>query len=288
MVDFRAYVRAHPDGEPAQLARDLVATLSDEQARAFAVVFAEEHIADAQRQEARRIEAEAEMLAQQEARRLRLAEQERRAAEAYEQRRAEEREYRKNAPARRAAREAAKREAMERRQQELLVTMERFRANPHARTFSAEPRQMDDFYVHFRHWMGDDFDDWYSDAVDGVARRGSQLDLARFRAEWESDFVRPEFLDHPWAILGEAIKDYTQSVRLRVTQELLETSFALGDGRRVTWGDATIDEHEQRIAFLTNHAAGTLETAGRHQAAIGMLAEANAACLRDLAGEAAA
>jgi hypothetical protein len=121
-----------------------------------------------------------------------------------------------------------------------------------------------------------------------MTQQGSRFNLARFRAEWEPDYIRPEYLDNHWAAMSEIVADYTRSVRLQVTTELLETAFALGDGQRVTWGDATVEQHEQRIRFLTTQAAGTLETASRHQAAIGMIREASAMCLRDLSEDVAA
>lgn len=82
--------------------------------------------------------------------------------------------------------------------------------------------------------------------------------------------------------LAELVKEHDDQIRLEVTTELLNSVFALGDGTRVTWGDATVEQHQQRIDLLTGMAAGTLETAARHHAAISMLEEAGATCLKQL------
>ena len=37
---------------------------------------------------------------------------------------------------------------------------------------------MDDFYVHFRQWIGDGFDEWYSDAIEIMREQETTYDLA--------------------------------------------------------------------------------------------------------------
>lgn len=66
------------------------------------------------------------------------------------------------------------------------------------------------------------------------------------------------------------------------TQELLDSPFALGDGRTVTWGDATVDDHRQRVAMLVKHATGTVQSAARHEKAIDELQAAGANTLREM------
>lgn len=87
--------------------------------------------------------------------------------------------------------------------------------------------------------------------------------------------------------IAVALEEYAATIRLQVTRELLESSFALGDGRVVTWGDATIADHMTRIGLLQRQAIGTGEAIVRHEAAIGMLREAGAATLSDIATVAA-
>lgn len=58
--------------------------------------------------------------------------------------------------------------------------------------------------------------------------------------------------------------------------------FALGNGRKVTWADATVAEHEQRAAMLRAQIAGIGETIRRHEDAIRVLNESGASCLKEL------
>lgn len=64
--------------------------------------------------------------------------------------------------------------------------------------------------------------------------------------------------------------------------ELLASSFPLGDGRWVTWGEATIADHEARIDFLAKQRDGIVATIGRHADAIDTIKEAGVACLREI------
>ena len=84
-----------------------------------------------------------------------------------------------------------------------------------------------------------------------------------------------------WADLRASVERYAAEVRLELIDSLLDAEFAV-DGERVTWGAATIEQHERRASWLETHASGTLETAARHRAAIMMLREAQLATLREL------
>lgn len=73
-----------------------------------------------------------------------------------------------------------------------------------------------------------------------------------------------------------------RKVSLELTVELLRSSFSLPSGRAVTWGEATIEEHESRVEFLLAQAGGTMETANRHRAAIAMLTDHGAHKLKEI------
>lgn len=94
-----------------------------------------------------------------------------------------------------------------------------------------------------------------------------------------------------WGLLrkqvDEALTEARQEGRLELTRELLGSSFALGDGRSVTWGEATEAEHQQRMSLLGRQAAGTIETMTIHETAVQMLRASNARCLNEIAGVAA-
>lgn len=60
---------------------------------------------------------------------------------------------------------------------------------------------------------------------------------------------------------------------------LLHQPIRLGDGRAVTWGDATIGDHEARITLLRKQRDGIDSTIQLHEQAIGTLRAAGASCL---------
>lgn len=72
------------------------------------------------------------------------------------------------------------------------------------------------------------------------------------------------------------IEKASQQIRLEVSAELLGSEFALGDGVRVTWGSATVDQHLQRASLTTSNAVSNAEDAARHLAAVRMIQERGA------------
>lgn len=65
-------------------------------------------------------------------------------------------------------------------------------------------------------------------------------------------------------------------------EKLLGTEFALADGSRVTWRNATAEQHRARIEMLHVNAGANIEAAARHEAALAVLAESGAACLGEV------
>lgn len=63
-------------------------------------------------------------------------------------------------------------------------------------------------------------------------------------------------------------RDRAAAIRQTWLSELLTATFALPDGRRVTFGAATIAEHEEYANMLEGQAAGSLETAALHRRAV--------------------
>lgn len=64
--------------------------------------------------------------------------------------------------------------------------------------------------------------------------------------------------------------------------KLLAETFSLGDGTRVSWGDATADDHRKRIAMLDRIYTGIGATIGRHVEALELIEAANVHCLNEL------
>lgn len=122
--------------------------------------------------------------------------------------------------------------------------------------------------VEREHWM-DCIDD---DCTDAACERGRQR---RAEAAADDERRRSEF---------QAIVDsYTSKLKIEWTAELLASTFALDDGRMVTWGDATVDDHRERLAMFTRNAQANLEGAVRHQRAIDTLEQCSIERLADLA-----
>ena len=64
--------------------------------------------------------------------------------------------------------------------------------------------------------------------------------------------------------------------------KLFAETFPLGDGTRVSWGDATADDHRKRIAMLELLYNGIAATIGRHVEAVELIEAAGVRCLNEL------
>jgi hypothetical protein len=71
-----------------------------------------------------------------------------------------------------------------------------------------------------------------------------------------------------WRVVEELLEEYRQEVIVDWTAELLGSEFALGDGTRATWADATVVQHKARMAMLERNVRGNLDAICRHEAAI--------------------
>lgn len=69
---------------------------------------------------------------------------------------------------------------------------------------------------------------------------------------------------------------------ISVRRKLSESSFALPDGRYVTWLDATADDHRARAAWQRGQAASCVADAERHEVAAAAIEAAGVSCLREI------
>jgi hypothetical protein len=119
---------------------------------------------------------------------------------------------------------------------------------------------------------------------DGAARRGCPCERCVPVREVEQESNRRLYKS-----LGDIVREYTTEVRMEWDAELLELSFAVDhSGHTVTWGAATVDQHQSRIEMLIGNALANTEAAGRHQVAIDDIERAGAVCLSDVVGSKAA
>ncbi|BBY11002.1 hypothetical protein [Mycobacterium marseillense] len=115
------------------------------------------------------------------------------------------------------------------------------------------------------------FDAW----LDRALNAGVDED---FKMDWIPNYIHHQRT----ALVTKLIRDVADEVRFEVTAELLDTMFATGDGTRVSWGDATIAQHTERVDTLTKMIAGTSETAAMHIAAVRMCEGAGVDTLRQI------
>lgn len=186
------------------------------------------------------------------------------------------------------ARETEKAAALARVQQETLSAEER-----HARDREESFQRLFDDPTsfpgnvkqrrEFRRWAGDRFGGWYERGRVAAEASGARA-LRFFESDWHEGGQREYYEILRAKRVRELIDEVAGETRLETTRELLSTIFALGDGCQVTWGDATAEQHEQRIEMLTRNAAGVVETAARHAAAVRMIRESGVACLAQIGG----
>lgn len=86
--------------------------------------------------------------------------------------------------------------------------------------------------------------------------------------------------------VGTLVDVFKRDVALSLTPEVLSAPFTL-PGRRLTFGSASVAEHEERMHRLLETAKGLIETYRMHEAAVALLTARHASCLNDLAEVAA-
>lgn len=83
-------------------------------------------------------------------------------------------------------------------------------------------------------------------------------------------------------IVQDTVTSRAQEMFAKWTSELLASTFALPDGTRVTWAEATSQQHRDRIEMLNKQAAGTIETAALHERALRDMGQAGVSRLADI------
>jgi hypothetical protein len=277
LLELRAQIRAHaeqnPDTLPRQLAEALTAGFGEQELRVLAQAYVEDVADWAQRLQVRKAEDRAERSREVPVVQVAPEEQEAVAAILTESR------FKKTCEqAVREIRAARKAEESRNCQWETLRdNSEEYARNPLLGLGRRKERE------EFQAWMGDDFPFWLETVLAAAEQYGDSR-VHSIASDWH-----PAGPTEYWRLLRveqvtEMVHKVAAQVRLETTEELLSSVFALGDGgERVTWGDATTEQHQRRIELLVGNAAGNVETAARHQAAIRMIQEVGAETLREAA-----
>jgi hypothetical protein len=112
----------------------------------------------------------------------------------------------------------------------------------------------------------------------GAALRGCECEWCERALDIEARSVGRAF-----DAIGQIVSDYVAEMRMEWSDELLALSFAVDNtGATVTWGDATVEQHQSRIDMVTANAKANIEDAARHRAAIDEISVSDATCLNDL------
>lgn len=124
----------------------------------------------------------------------------------------------------------------------------------------------------------------HRDNVVSIERGSSRPRVQHDEGYWER---RAEDDQRFYESMRQALAKYETSLRMQWTEELLASTFAMPDGTLVSWGAATVAQHTERRDMLVTNAAGNLQAAARHEAALTKLRETSAACLADAVAVAA-
>jgi hypothetical protein len=239
---LRAAVESNPQSDAGELAGTAVASLTAARARSILAVYARAEIKELQREHARKIEQSA-----------REASRERREAEAQAD---QDRMY-----------ERFRQEALQDRQARFTYLFD----NPHDLNLELNR----DGWASYNQ-----FEDWCVEEKGPDAFQAWRAARDAVIEQHERD--NPSPVGQAFAAMQDFVTDLSAKIRFEVTAELLDSVFATGDGSVVTWREASVEQHEQRIEMLTKMAAGTAETAAMHARAIEMIKESGAATLGQL------
>lgn len=109
-------------------------------------------------------------------------------------------------------------------------------------------------------------------------------DVAAARKAREAD-ENAQFEERRRMMVGDMrriVDDYTKSLRLEWTAELLATEIVLPDGTRKTWAEVTPEQHDARAEQFEARAIGNLEGAARHRVAASALRASGFATLAEM------
>lgn len=110
------------------------------------------------------------------------------------------------------------------------------------------------------------------------ASRPQYTDEQRERFAQEDAERSARFHSEMQALIG----DFTEAMRVQWTEELMDSMFALTDGTMVTWGDATLDQHRERIGIFEANALANVQGAARHEKAVQALERSGKRTLREM------
>lgn len=120
---------------------------------------------------------------------------------------------------------------------------------------------------------------------ESITARKQKAAFEKKCAEQEASYLKQQ--DDAWNAIQSAFDELKDRWRVDWTAELLDAQFNMPDGTTVTWGTATLEQHEARVEMFRVNAVANLEGAARHQQAIEDIKRAGVSTLHHLVGVAA-
>lgn len=122
-------------------------------------------------------------------------------------------------------------------------------------------------------------EEWLNWAREHHGDEWATAELTRRNAREEENRALADARKQKW---NSVMDSYKAELRAEWTAELLAEQFAMPDGTKVAWGEASIEQHQVRVALFLSQAHTGMEGAARHQKAIDELTARGVAKLNDL------
>ena len=78
------------------------------------------------------------------------------------------------------------------------------------------------------------------------------------------------------------VRQAAARLEMEWTSDLLSSEIRMPDGRKTTWGAATVADHEERMAMFMDYATASVAGAAQHKHAADSLRSAGARTLSDM------
>lgn len=122
---------------------------------------------------------------------------------------------------------------------------------------------------------------WLAETPGGGLAAGRPIGVTdEMRQRWEAE--DRQIQERAMREIRGHVERYVDARKVEWTAELLDSVIAMPDGSVVLWGDATIEQHQQRRDMFLRNALANTEGAARHEQAIRELTQAGAPTLREM------
>lgn len=123
-----------------------------------------------------------------------------------------------------------------------------------------------------------------------VLLRPALLDFCRNRIRVTAAAVEQEFFRAAAGVTrtpsptGRKQRKTVRVIPMQTVDDFIRSGFARGDGKWVAWGEATVDDHQQRIGMLARNRNVLQQEICQHQLAVTWIRKAGVSCLGEIPG----